>query len=81
MPAIHVPRVAFVGSGRVTVDSVTVPDPRPNQIRVRTTQSLISAGSERNSYESPNVERRSPGYSSVGVVESVGRQVSGVSRG
>ena len=81
MAAIDVPRVAFVGSGRVTIDRVTVPDPRPNQIRVRTTQSLISAGSERNSFESATVERRSPGYSSVGVVESVGRQVAGYREG
>ena len=81
MAAIAVPRVAFVGSGRVTIDSVTVPDPRPNQIRVRATQSLISAGSERNSFDSSNVERRSPGYSSVGVVESVGRQVAGYREG
>lgn len=81
MSAIDVPRVAFVGSGRVAIDAVTVPDPAPNQIRVRTTQSLISAGSERNSYESATFDRRSPGYSSVGVVDAVGRRVSGYREG
>ena len=81
MPAVDVPRVAFEGSGRVAFDVITVPDPAPNQIRVRTTQSLISAGSERNSFESTSAERRLPGYSSVGVVDAVGRQVSGYREG
>ncbi len=81
MPAVDVPRVAFEGSGRVAFDVITVPDPWPNQIRVRTTQSLISAGSERNSFESTSAERRLPGYSSVGVVDAVGRQVSGYREG
>ena len=81
MSTIDVPRVAFVGSGRVEIDSVAVSDPLPNQIRVRTTQSLISAGSERNSFESSDAERRSPGYSSVGVVDAVGRQVLGYREG
>lgn len=81
MPAVEVPRVTFVGSGRVAIDAITVPDPAPNQIRVRTTKSLISAGSERNSFESATVERRSPGYSSVGIVEAVGRQVAGYHEG
>ena len=81
MSTIEVPRVAFVGSGRVEIDSVAVSDPLPNQVRVRTTQSLISAGSERNSFESSASERRSPGYSSVGVVDAVGRQVLGYREG
>jgi threonine dehydrogenase-like Zn-dependent dehydrogenase len=81
MPAIEVPQVGFVGSGRVSIDSVTVSDPAPNQIRVLTTQSMISAGSELNSFESPNRDRRYPGYSSVGVVEAVGRQVVGYREG
>ena len=81
MSSLDVPRVAFAGSGQVVIDSVTVPDPAPNQIRVRTTQSMISAGSERNSFESSSDERRSPGYSSVGVVEAVGRQVLGYCEG
>ena len=70
-----------MGSGRVAIDGITVPDPSPNQIRVRTTQSLISAGSERNSFESPSAEPRLPGYSSVGVVDAVGRQVAGYREG
>jgi len=81
VPAIDVPRVSFVGSGRISIDSVRVSDPAPNQIRVCTTQSLISPGSERNSFESPDVEPRSPGYSSVGVVDAVGRQVAGYREG
>ncbi|MDE2869282.1 MAG: zinc-binding alcohol dehydrogenase [Chloroflexota bacterium] len=81
MPTIDVPRVAFVGSGRVEIDSVAVSDPLPNQIRVRTTQSLISAGSERNSFELAGAEGRRPGYSSVGVVDAVGREVAGYREG
>lgn len=81
MPAVDVPRVSFVGSGRVSIDSVRVSDPAPNQIRVRTTQSLVSAGSERNSFESPSAEPRSPGYSSVGTVDAVGRKVEGYREG
>jgi len=81
VPAVEVPRVSFPGFGRVSIDSVRVSDPAPNQIRVRTTQSLISAGSERNSFESSDVEPRSPGYSSVGVVDAVGRQVEGYREG
>lgn len=81
MSTIEVPRVAFAGSGRVEIDAVTVSDPLPNQIRVRTTKSLISAGSERNSFELPGDDRRSPGYSSVGVVDAVGRTVRGYREG
>ena len=81
MASIEVPRVAFVGSGRVAINGVKVPDPRPNQIRVRTTQSLISAGSERNSFELAGAEGRLPGYSSVGVVDAVGREVAGYREG
>ena len=81
MPPLQSPRVVFVGAGKVAIGSVTVPDPLPNQIRVRTTQSLISAGSERNSFESTSAERRSPGYSIVGVVDAVGSRVSGYREG
>ncbi|MDE2897010.1 MAG: zinc-binding alcohol dehydrogenase [Chloroflexota bacterium] len=81
MSTVEVPRVSFVGSGQVEIHSVAVSDPQPNQIRVRTTQSLVSAGSERNSFESPSGKRRSPGYSSVGVVDAVGRTVRGYREG
>lgn len=81
MTSIEVPRVAFVGSGRVAIDGVKVPDPLPNQIRVRTTQSLISAGSERNSFELAGAEGRQPGYSSVGIVDAVGRKVASYREG
>ncbi len=81
MAPLRVPRVVFSGSGQVDIDTIEVPEPAPNQIRVRTTQSLISAGSERNSLESSRAGVRSTGYSGVGVVEAVGSQVKGYGEG
>lgn len=81
MAVLRVPRVLFPASGKVAIDTMEVPDPAPDQIRVRTTQSLISAGSERNSFESNRAGPRQTGYSGVGVVEAVGSRVKGYREG
>lgn len=81
MAPLRVPRVIFPKAGEVDIDTVEIPDPAPNQIRVRTTQSLISAGSERNAFESDRAGPRSTGYSGVGVVEAVGSKVKGYKEG
>jgi len=57
-----------------------VPDPAPDQIQIRVSRSLISAGTERAwILARENMERPfpfSPGYSTAGVVEKVGKDVT-----
>lgn len=79
--------VVFTGPRQVALEAFEVPDPGPTQVRVRTTRTLVSAGTEvkalLNLREGPE-ERRypvRPGYSSVGVVEAVGAEVTEVRPG
>lgn len=70
--------VLFTGPRQVSLDTVTLPDPGPNDIVVRTVYSGISTGTEgwllTGRYwniEYPTI----PGYQKVGVVEQVGSEV------
>lgn len=74
---ITAPRVLFPATRTVTIEEIEIPDPGPNEVRVRTTKTLISAGSERNVFEIERTEPRVPGYLSTAVVEAVGPGVSG----
>ncbi len=80
--------VVFAAPGEVAIESFEVPDPGPQQVLVRTTRTLVSAGTEvkalLNLRESaggvvppPRYPVR-PGYSSVGVVQAVGAGVESV---
>ena len=71
----------FREGGAVAIEDIEVPDPAPNQILVRSTRSLISAGTELNILELSATERRDPGYALVGQVAEVGRDVDGYAVG
>jgi len=75
------PQVVFREGGAVAIEDIEVPDPAPNQILVRSTRSLISAGTELNILELSATERRDPGYALVGQVAEVGREVVGYTVG
>ena len=74
-------RVVFVGPERLEIESFDVPKPGPRQVVVRTTRTLVSAGTEVKRYLGNDVGRNPPrypiypGYSHVGVVEQVGEAV------
>jgi len=74
---LTVPRVVFPSRQQVVVDTVEIPDAKPNQIRARATRTLVSAGTERNVFERAGPQPRQPGYSWVGVVDQVGADVAG----
>ncbi len=76
-----VPRVVFTPDGAAALDSVQVGGPASGQVLVdiRTTQ--VSAGSERNAFESPRDAPASTGYTAVGVVAEVGAGVSSYAPG
>ena len=80
MPTLT-PQVVFREGGAVAIEDIEVPDPAPNQILVRSTRSLISAGTELNILELSATERRDPGYALVGQVAGVGRDVDGYAVG
>jgi 2-desacetyl-2-hydroxyethyl bacteriochlorophyllide A dehydrogenase len=80
--------VVFAGPNQVELETFQVPDPEPQQVVVRTTRTLVSAGTEvkalLNLREGAGTATRypvRPGYSSVGVVESVGAGVEHVRPG
>lgn len=76
-------RVLFPRAGEIQIESIDVPPPGPGEIRVRTRCSLISAGTEVMFLHKMNPEEYPfvPGYSNVGLVESVGPGVSGYAPG
>ena len=77
-------RIAFVGPRLVAVEPFVLAAPGPRQVLVRTTRTLVSAGTEMKAYVGEDVVQRDPpyprypGYSHVGVVERVGAAVSEV---
>lgn len=75
------PQVVFLEGGAVAIEDIEIPDPAPNQILVRSTRSLISAGTELNILELSATERRDPGYALVGQVAEVGHEVGGYAVG
>ncbi|MBD3176997.1 MAG: zinc-binding dehydrogenase [Armatimonadia bacterium] len=87
---IQAKAVVFPNPEEVIIGTVTVPDPGPGEVLVRTTHSLISNGTEgwiwSGRFHSPGGDRPYeypvvPGYQRVGVIESLGEQVSGLSPG
>ncbi len=78
---INTPQIVFLEGGAVAIEDIRVPEPAPNQVLVRSTRSLISAGTELNILELSATERRDPGYALVGQVAEVGREVEGYSVG
>jgi 2-desacetyl-2-hydroxyethyl bacteriochlorophyllide A dehydrogenase len=76
--------IVFTGPGQVELETFEVQDPGPQQVLVRTTRTLVSAGTEvkallnlRGAGDTGRYPVR-PGYSSVGVVEAVGSAVQDV---
>ena len=78
---INTPQIVFLEGGAVAIEDIRVPEPAPNQVLVRSTRSLISAGTELNILELSATERRDPGYALVGQVAEVGREVEGYAVG
>ncbi len=78
---INTPQIVFLEGGAVAIEDIRVPEPAPNQVLVRSTRSLISAGTELNILELSATERRDPGYALVGQVAEVGREVEGYTVG
>lgn len=71
--------VVFAEPRVVAVEAVDLPDPRPNEMVVKTLYSGISAGTEVWSLTGQYWSTKFPtipGYQKIGVVESVGREVS-----
>jgi 2-desacetyl-2-hydroxyethyl bacteriochlorophyllide A dehydrogenase len=77
--------VVFTAPGAVAIESFDVPDPEPQQVLLRLTRTLVSAGTEISSLlgRSANPGRWPvrPGYSSVGVVVAAGEGVRDVAVG
>jgi 2-desacetyl-2-hydroxyethyl bacteriochlorophyllide A dehydrogenase len=79
-------RIVFTGPREARLERFEVPRPGPGQALVRTTRTLVSAGTELKAYlglehrGGPQYPRR-PGYSHVGVVEEVGEGVTSVRAG
>jgi len=74
-------QVVFLEGGAVAIEEIEIPDPAPNQILVRSTRSLISAGTELNILELAATGRGEPGYSMVGEVAQIGAAVDGYAEG
>ncbi|MGH2353816.1 MAG: zinc-dependent alcohol dehydrogenase [Chloroflexota bacterium] len=80
-------RVVFTGPRQARLEPFEVPAPGPRQVLVRTTRTLVSAGTELKGYlgldRGPHNRPYPlyPGYSHVGVVAAVGADVSEVQVG
>jgi 2-desacetyl-2-hydroxyethyl bacteriochlorophyllide A dehydrogenase len=80
-------RLVFTGPRAARLEPFEVPAPGRNQVVVRTTRTLVSAGTELKAYL--GLERGAttrpypihPGYSHVGVIEAIGSGVTGVRPG
>lgn len=80
-------RLVFTGPEQLEIESFDIPRPGPRQVLVRTTRTLVSAGTELKRYVGRDVGRSPssypiyPGYSHVGVVEAVGAEIVEVKAG
>ena len=70
-----VPRVELTPQDGVALGSIQVADPRPNQVLVNIRKTQVSAGSERNAYETSRSSVAATGYTAVGIVEEIGSAV------
>ena len=79
-------RLTFVGPRQARLEGFAVPRPGPGEVLVRTTRTLVSAGTELKAYlgleHGPGASYpRRPGYSHVGVIEATGDGVQGLRPG
>lgn len=78
-------QVVWTGQGRVELLDVLVPRAAAGEVLVRTTDTIVSPGTERAQYlRLPNTSADPPfrpGYTGAGVVEAVGRGVEGIAVG
>ncbi|MBO3803577.1 MAG: zinc-binding alcohol dehydrogenase, partial [Candidatus Brockarchaeota archaeon] len=78
-------RVVFAQKGVVEVQDFHLKEPGPKEVLVRSVSSLISSGTEGAFLmalpNTPQTFPQYPGYSNAGVVEAVGSDVKGLSRG
>jgi NADPH:quinone reductase-like Zn-dependent oxidoreductase len=79
--------VVFTAPGQVDLERFTLPDPGPQQVLMRTTRTLVSAGTEVKALlnlregEAQTRYPVRPGYSSVGIVVAAGEAVTEVQPG
>ncbi|MGC8935226.1 MAG: zinc-dependent alcohol dehydrogenase [Thermoproteota archaeon] len=78
-------RVVFKSPGVVDIESFLVDSPKSNELLVRTLYTLISPGTE-TAYlmalpNTPQVFPQYPGYSNIGVVEKIGKDVTNFKEG
>jgi 2-desacetyl-2-hydroxyethyl bacteriochlorophyllide A dehydrogenase len=79
--------VVFTAPNEVALETFELPDPGPQEVLVRTTRTLVSAGTEVKALlnlregSAPTRYPVRPGYSSVGVVEATGGSVEEVRPG
>lgn len=87
---MRAPAVVFVEPKRMEIREMELPDPRPDQVGIRTVFSGISQGTERwaltgryNHFDEnvPAFYPCSPGYQAAGVVDVVGSEVHGLAVG
>jgi bacteriochlorophyllide a dehydrogenase len=74
--------VVFSGPGQVSLQVIQMPDPRPDEVRIRTTYSTVSVGTEGWAFQNlftwqPTPYPCVPGYQRAGVIEALGRDVQG----
>src|SRR5688500_7680237 len=74
--------VVFTAPGRAEIEEFAVPEPGPSQVLVRTTRTLVSAGTEvkallnlRGAGDGGRYPVR-PGYSAVGAIAALGSGIS-----
>ncbi len=76
-------RLVLQADGTVTIEEFAVPAPGPDQVLVRVKLTQVSAGSEVNMIRSRqrgganNFPRAGMGYTALGVIEAVGRDITG----
>lgn len=83
------PAVVYTGPGQVEMRKVEIPEPREDELLIRTEYSLVSSGTERWIWrgefhrpdDSPLPVPLVPGYQRVGIVEEVGSEVKDLQPG
>jgi bacteriochlorophyllide a dehydrogenase len=78
--------IVFSDVGQIEIRTINVPDPKPDEVQIRTLFSTISAGTESwialNQFTwKPTEYPCIPGYQRVGVIEAIGDRVAGYAIG